>query len=266
LLEQTPGSGKIISESGMKRITPNRVALFIGVMTAVAAVVYLPRYEWEQRKAQAVLQRQQAAERAALQHRQAAEKEMAARNAAQDAAAERAKYTARYLNPGFTRNPGQKAVAIAAQFQTGEPDRPIADALARHLESENLVLFTSFFKPAFYADGLFNNILAGATESIDRLELTNRADALLLAQEQVQYSTNGTELDNVITAHARLEVAFLPFGVMRREQTWTYLANGAGFNPNEARSNADERLLKQIAGDTNMVLLSLPSQNQESYP
>jgi len=257
----------------MKRITPQRVALFIGVMSAVAFVVYLPRYGKEQRQAQAILQQQRAAENemAAQANQEAAaqramENGAAARKAAQDAATQRAEYEARYLNHGFARKPGLKTVAIAAEFQNDEMDRPIADALARHLGNENLVLLTSFFKPAFYAEGLFSNVFAGTTEPIDRLELTNTLDALLLAQEQVQYSTNGTDLDNVITANARLEVAFLPFDMMRREQTWTYLANGAGFSLIQARSNAQERLLKQITGDTNMSLVSPPFQKQESYP
>lgn len=257
----------------MKRITPKRVALFVVVMTAVAFVVYLPRYEWDQRQVQVVLQQQQAAENeaAAQANREAAaqralENEAAARKAAQEAATQRAEYLARYLNRGFARKPGLKTVAIAAGFQNGESDRPVAVAIASCLKEENLALFTSFFKPAFYAEGLFGEVFGGSTEPINRLELTNTLDALLLAQEQVQYSTNGAELDNVITANARLEVAFLPFAMMRREQSWTFLANGAGFNLGEARSNAEERLLKQIAGDTNMALLSLPSENQESYP
>ena len=257
----------------MKRITPARVALFIGVMTVVAIVVYLPRYGREQRQMQAASQQQRMAEYAAAAqaNREAAtqramEIEAAARKAAEDAATQHAEYLARYLNRGFARKPGLKTVAIAAEFQNDEAERPIADALAKHLKNENLALFTSFFKPAFYADGLFSDISAGTMESISKLELTNTLDALLLAQEQVQYSTNGADVDHVITANARLEVAFLPFDMMRREQTWTFLANGAGFSLMQARSNAEERLLKQIAGDTNMALVSLPSENQESYP
>jgi hypothetical protein len=255
LLEQAHDSCKILSESEMKRITLWRMALFIGVLAVVALVVYLPRYRREQQQVQAVLQQPRNAQN-----------EVEAPGAAGNAATQHTQYLSQYLNRGFDRQPGFKAVAIAAEFQTGESDRPIAEALARRLEGENLVLFTSFFKPAFYADGLFSNILAGSTAPIYNLELTNKLDALLLAQERVQYSTNGNESDHVITANARLEVAFLPFGVMRREQSWTFAADGAGFNSGEARSNAEARLLKQIAADTNISLLSLPSENQESYP
>jgi hypothetical protein len=250
----------------MKRITPNRAVLFVVVMTAVAFVVYLPRYRTEQRRAQAAKYEAaaQANQEAATQRAMA--NEAAVQKAAREAAMQQAEYMARYLKRGFARKPGLKMVAIAAKFQNDEADRPIADALARHLENGNLALFTSFFKPAFYADGVFSNVFAGSMEPIDRLELTNILDALVLAHEQVQYSTNGPEVNNVITANARLEVAFLPFGLMRLEHTWTYLASGAGFNLGEARSNAEERLLKQIAGDTNISLVSLPSEKQESNP
>jgi hypothetical protein len=269
-------SCKIFSESGMKRITPNRVALFIGVMTAIAIVIYLPRYAREQRQAQATLQQQrttaQQQTQIAQQQERAAENAAAARLAEQKAAAERAQYMARYLNSGFARKPGVKNVAVVAATTDGEPDRPIADALVNQLKDEPLALFTSFFKPAFFADGLFSNIFAGSLESVDKLELTNTLDALLLAQEQVQYSTNGAEqvqystngadLDNVITARARLEVAFFPLDMMRREQSWTFAANGAGFSPGEAHKNAEERLLKQIAGATNMALVPASPDNQ----
>jgi len=257
----------------MNRITPRRVVVFVGVMTVVAFVVYLPRYGREQRQIQATLQQQRVAEYAAAAQankeaaiQRAMANEAASRKAAEDAATQHAEYLARYLNRGFAKRPGLKTVAIAAEFQNDEADYPIVDALAKHLDSENLMLFTTFFKPAFYADGLFSNIFAGTTESMYKLELTNTLDALLLAQERVQYSTNGTELDNIITANVRLEVVFLPFDMMRRKQSWTFLANGAGFDLGEARSNAQEHLLKQIAGDTNIMLLSLQSKNQESYP
>lgn len=240
----------------MNRMTSNRVALFIGVMSAVALVIYAPHYALKQR---ATLQQQRA------EQAQAAEqaKNEAQQTVAQQAAAERTQYAARYLNPGFARKPGLKNVAIAA-VADGEPDRPLAVALASRLNNETLVLFTSFFKPSFYADGLFANVFGGSTESIDKLMLTNTLDALLLAQEQVEYSTNGVDLNYVITARTRLNVAFLPFDTMRTEQSWTFAASGAGFSRGEALKNADDRLLKQITGDNNMSLVS--SDHQPSYP
>jgi hypothetical protein len=269
LLVEKPDSCKIISESGMKRITPKRVTLFIGVMTVIAVVIYLPRYAREQRQAQATLRQQrmtaQQQAQIAQQQERAAENAAAARLAEQKAAAGRAQFMARYLNPGFAKKPGVKNVAVVAATADGEPDRPIAVALVNQLKDEPLALFTSFFKPAFFADGLFSSIFAGSLESVDQLELTNALDALLLAQERVQYSTNGVALDYVITAHARLEVAFFPLDMMRREQSWTFAADGAGFSPGEARKNAEERLLKQIAGATNMALVAIPSNDQESY-
>jgi cell division protein FtsB len=258
-------SGKLFSESDMKRMTPNRVALFIGVMAVVAIVIYLPRYAREQRQVQEALQQQQAAENQAATQEKT---RIAAQNAAaatQSAAAERARYIGRFLNAGFARKPGLKNIAVAASTD-GEPDRPVATALASRLKDENLVLFTSFFKPSFIADGLFSNVFGGSLESVGRLELTNTLDALLLAQQQVQYSTNGADVNNIITAHTRLEVAFFPLDMMRREQSWTFAANGAGFSPGEAQKNAEERLLKQIAGDTKMSLVPLSQNNQESYP
>lgn len=239
----------------MKRITPQRAVLFIAVMTAVAFVVYLPRLTRERRQAQAELRQQRAAAN-----------EAATQAAAANAAAQRAQYLALYLNHGFRRQPGLKTVAIAAEFQSGESDRPIADALASRFENPNLALITTFFKPAFYADGTFGKIFAGSTGPIYKLGLTNQLNGLLLAQEQVRYSTNGTEVDNVVTANTRLDVAFLPFDVMRREQSWTLLANGAGFSQVQARSNAEKRLLAQIAGDNRMSLSSPSSENQETYP
>ena len=238
----------------MKRITLGRVLAFVGVMTAVAFLVYLPFDRREQRQAQAALQQQRLFENQAM-----------TRAAISTAAAEHAEYVARYLNRGLTRKLGFKMVAIANEFENDEGDRTIADALANHLKGPGIVFYTSFFKSAFYADDIFSDLFTGSREPVEKLDLTNTLDALLLAQEQVQYSTNGPDLDNVITANMKLEVAFLPFDMMRRQHTWTFLANGAGFNLGEARLNAQERLLKQIANDTNMTLLPLPNEDQGSY-
>lgn len=240
----------------MKRMTPQRVAVFVGVMSAFAIVLYLPRYEQEQRQAQIALQQQQTAANEAAAQAKAQAAAQAQQAAAQRDAAERAAYQSRYLNPGFSRKAGLKNVAIAAA-NGDEPNHSVAAALSNRLKDENLVLFTSFFKPAFYADGLFSNVFAGASDSISALQLTNTLDALLLAQEQLGYSTSGADLDHVITARARLEVVFLPLDLMRREQSWTFTASGAGFSQGEARKNAEERLFKQITGDTNMSLVPL---------
>lgn len=238
----------------MKRITPGRVALFVVVMAAVAFAVYLLHSRRQPERTPAAL---------AQQH--PAQAETGAGENAANAAAQRAEYMARYLNRGFARQPGVKAVAIAAEFQNGESDRSIADALADRFQNPNLVLITSFFKPAFFTDGTFSNIFAGSTEPIYNLGLTNQLDGLLLAQEQVQYSTNGTSLHYVITAKARLKVGFLPFDMMRLEQSWTLLANGRGSSQPDARTNAEQRLLKQIADDNSMSLFSQPSENQEIF-
>jgi hypothetical protein len=39
-----------------------------------------------------------------------------------------------------------------------------------------------------------------------------------------------------------------------QSQSWTYVANGAGFKQSEARQMAEERLIKQIANDPKMSL------------
>lgn len=182
------------------------------------------------------------------------------------AAVERARYQERYLYRGFARKPGIKTVAIAAA-ENGQPVRSIARALADHLEVENLVLYTSCFKPAFFADGLFGRIFGGSIEPIEKLGLTNTVDALLLAQENIRYDTNSIGTQNGVTARMRLNVMFLPFTTMRPEMNWTFLANGTGGDPARARQQAEARLRQQIASNTNLALVPVSSDNdQESYP
>lgn len=246
-------------------------------MAAVALLIYLPRYARQQRLAQPAFQRQSTEQAAAearattqarIQAQQVAAqtRRTAEREAARKAEAELAAYRSKYLNPGFARTPGVKSVAVAAASDNNTIDRPVADALVSRLKDEDIALSTSFFKPAFYTDGLFANMFAGSLDAVDRLQLTNTLDALLLAQEHVQYVTNGADVNNIITAHTRLDVAFYPFDMMRREQSWTFKANGAGFSPGEALGNAEERLFKQVAGDTNLSLVPISSNNQESSP
>jgi hypothetical protein len=52
----------------------------------------------------------------------------------------------------------------------------------------------------------------------------------------------------------RLEIMTLPAAKEIESRTWVFTAAGAGFKPMDARTQAEERLIKQIETDTKMAL------------
>jgi hypothetical protein len=181
------------------------------------------------------------------------EQAAAAQKSATDAAAEHSRFLARYLNAGFPRTPGNGTLALVVATENGQLDHPVGTALANHFKSGNVEISTSLFKPEFVSDKLFANVFGGSTEILNKLELANSLDALLLARETVQYSKDSS-LDNLISANMQLEIQVVPVAGNIQNQSWTFTANGAGFSQAEAKSMAVERLIKQINNDTKMSL------------
>lgn len=176
-------------------------------------------------------------------------------------AAIHARYLARYLKAGFTRNPAIQTAAIAVVSDDGKFNGSLDAALAGHFRSKTLRAISSFFTPSFISDGLFASTFAGSTEALTKLDLTNSVDVLLLARQTVQYSTNAS-LDNLITANMQLEVMTLPVTATGEGRTWSFTANGAGFKQEDARSMAEARLIKQITTDTNLLLTPVSPDRQ----
>ena len=181
------------------------------------------------------------------------QKAAAAQQAAVEAAKQHAAYLARYLNPGFSKTLGSKTLALVVATADGKLDHAISTTLANHFKNGTVEISTSFFNPEFVSDNLFANLFDGSAGIITKLELAKSLDALLLARLTVQYSTSPA-LDNVTTAHVKLEVQVVPVASSIQNQTWTFTANGPGFSQGEALSSAEERLTKQINNDTTMSL------------
>lgn len=177
----------------------------------------------------------------------------ARKKAAEEAASVQARFLARYLNLGFTRQPGVATIGVAIESEVGTMNPTIANALAQRLKTAEVQLLNSFFKPEFVADRFVGNILSGDTGIFGRLELTNSLNGVLVGRQTVTYSTNAA-LENTITANLRLEVMALPVGFTRESQSWNFAANGIGFRPHEARQLAEDRIIEQIAKSTNLVL------------
>lgn len=178
--------------------------------------------------------------------------ETAADRAAQQAAEERQRFIARYLNSGFAQTTGAKAVAIAVVGENGRYSAAVGSALADKLRSGPRPVLSSFFRPEFVSDGLFDSLYSGSNDPVDRLELAKSLDAAVLGRQNVSYSSDPA-LENVITATMHLQVTAISFAT-GQSQSWSFVASGAGFKQAEARLMAEERLLKQIAKDTRISL------------
>ena len=178
--------------------------------------------------------------------------QLSTERAAQEQAAQRANYIARYVNPGLVRAPGTEMVALAIVSEDGKYDRTLNAAIGSRLQAPPVQILSSVFRPAFVADGLFSQALSGSTSVIDKLELSKSVDMLLLGRETVEYSTDPS-LGNLVSAHLHLELTAVSVS-SAQSRSWSFLANGAGFKQTEARQMAEERLIKQIAKDTRISL------------
>lgn len=161
-------------------------------------------------------------------------------------------FQALYLNSPLGRVEGQKRFAIVAVSEQGKLNRSLAAAVADRLKSDSIAVEPSAFKAEFVTDGMFDRLFDGSTDAISKLRLAERFDGVVLAKEQVEYSTDPS-LENLITATMSVEIAVQPTGV-GDHRVWTFNATGAGFKQVESRALAEERLFKKLSSSTNLTL------------
>lgn len=195
---------------------------------------------------QAEISRKEDARRLEEQQRLEKEKAAAAQSAMQLAAAQHANYLKRYVGTKEVRNAGDKRVlAVVAVSEDGKINSTVSQVIADVLKTDSMAVTPSLFTPEFVSDGLFAQALGDSRAILDKLDLSNSLGALVLARQTVLYSTNAA-LENIITANMRLEVlavAVADSGVGKR---LALTASGVGFKPEDARSQAEERLSKKI--------------------
>jgi hypothetical protein len=258
----------------MNRLNRTRTAIFIAVLIIAAFTMYATIDHWRQnaeqkrQQHQLEIEKQIATQKAAQEQEQLQkQREEAAQKAASDAAAAaqkaqkdagdaRAEFLARYTTANLTKKPDIETVAVAVANENGTMNHAIGAALVNRFNGERLDLSDSFFKPALVSDGLFNDAFNGSSDLFNKLELAKSLDALLLARQDVQYSTNAA-LANIVTANMHLELVALPVAGQIQSQDWKFMAAGAGTGPAEARQQAEERVIKQISTDTNMSFLQI---------
>jgi hypothetical protein len=251
----------------MNKANSKRINVFIGilVMLALLAVaenwtLYLIHQKHAEKIAARIAQQQeqensQAQQRQQEQQRQQGEiqEKASEAKAVSDAAEEHARYVAQYTDTNFVRKPDAKTVAVMVASESGTLNSIVCDALVSRFKDNSFEMVSPFFKPAFLSDGLFNDAFNGSSELFGKLDLAKSIDALLLAREDVQYSSNPA-LENIVTANLRLDVVVLPVAGGVGSKRWTFNAIGAGVTSNDARQLAEERLIKQISNDNKMSL------------
>lgn len=236
-----------------------KIQLFFGGLAALALIINILflSFGWGHSshtpvQQQFVPQPQQQPALQSIQLQLGPDTKVAAREAAEAAAAKQAAYLARYLNPGFVRKPGVQTIAVAVVGEDGKFDRAVGAAIADRFKTNTVQILTSFFRSEFVADGLFTDALASSSDVFTKLELAKSVDVVLLGRQEVQYSTDPS-LENVVTANMRLEIT--EFSVADgNSRSWMFVANGAGFKQSEARLMAEERLIKQISTDPKLSL------------
>lgn len=150
-------------------------------------------------------------------------------------------YKTRYLGNPNTRY----SIAILVANETGQPNAPLGHALGTLLNTNGLTTTASLFTPEFISDGRFKETMAGSKEAFDKLELANFVQAVLLAHQSVQYSTNST-LEGLITATMTFDANTFSTKAFQSLFADSIKVVGAGFNRLEARTMAEERVLKQF--------------------
>jgi hypothetical protein len=211
----------------MNRISLGRTIMFACLLAAITAVIIFFKVSQDNQQAE----RQQAA---------------AATNA------ENERYSG-FVNTNIVRNPGEEMIAVACASETGTLNSAIGDALATHFKRGHVKFVSSFFRPTVITDGSFDAVFTGSKEAFKKMELEKSLDGLLLAKQDVAYSTNAA-LDGVITADMHVQIVTLPVTGQIESQSWTLSAKGTGFDNADARMQAEERIIHQINVNTNMAL------------
>jgi hypothetical protein len=181
-------------------------------------------------------------------------------SAAEQAAAQHANDMIRYLGTRQIRGTGEKqTLDVVAVSENGKLNSNIGQVIAGVFKTDRMEVTTSRFTPEFVSDGLFAQAFGDARTILNKLDLTNSFEAVLLARQKVQYSTNAT-LENVITANMRLEMLAVSVADSGAGRTLAITASGVGFKPEDARSQAEERLSKRIQSDADLLRnAALPS-------
>ena len=173
-------------------------------------------------------------------------------------AAEHAEYLARYLNFSIAPTASTETVAIVVASENGKPNSLLANAIANRLKTGAVKTLSSLFTPEFISDGLFSKTFDGSPSVLQALELTNSLRVVFLGRQTVEYSTNRA-LDNVISAHMHLGLVSVPLTRSSEIEQYEFSANGVGFKDKEARTLAEQRLLDQIAANTNICIRPKPN-------
>jgi hypothetical protein len=256
----------------MKTVETWQKVAFVGTLAAIAFLIngsitvrkarLLQRDEQVHIEQQNRLQAKAAAEETKVQKQREADEAKAKQAQAEQEAAERfQKFLRQYVNAGFSRKPGRKTLAMATASDRGNFNQAVSREIIRRFGNDGAEIYSSFFTPKFYTDGLFSAAFSGSSQVASDLRLSESVDGLLLALTQVTYSTNAS-LDNLITANVRLDVRAAPVSGNGQSQSWGFTANGAGFHTTDALLMAEERLIKQISADTKMSLSEITQLNQ----
>jgi hypothetical protein len=175
-----------------------------------------------------------------------------AKLAAEEKAAEHSKFLARNINPGVARG-ATPTVAVIAATTDGKLAPQLTTSVIRRLATNGVEFVSSYFTPEFVSDGNFKRLADGASELISNLELAKTLDGLVLASESIDYSTDPS-LADLMTAALHLEVSLTLLSNHNERQTFVWNSAGSGFRQTDARQMAEERIMKQIARDTNFFL------------
>ena len=245
----------------MNRLNLQRALLFIGVMAIIAVLIYKGQTQHQiQKQEQAARQETKIAEQQRKTDEEAAakkrqfEKEAAEQQRQVKNATAHAQFVNQYVNTNFTRTPGLPLVAVAVASENKTMNQALSAALISRFKGEHAQLVDSFFKPPLVSDDLFNDVFNGSSAIYTKLEIENLVDMLLLARQDVQYLTNSAGLDNVISAYMHVEVITMPVAGQFASRRWGFGANGTGFHPEEARMQAEERVIRLIKDKTDMTL------------
>ena len=164
-----------------------------------------------------------------------------ARAALQKAADDLKAYRIRYLGENYARY----SIAIIVADENGLINQSLGQSLCTILDTNGLTTTASLFTPAFIADGLFNQMISGSKEGVGKLDLGNVVQNVLLARQSVEYATN-SDLDGLITAKMTFDIsAFSTSGFQLLFANGVKVA-GPGLTRLEARTMAEERVIKQL--------------------
>lgn len=149
------------------------------------------------------------------------------------------------LSRSFINRPESQEVAVLVVDEDNKISYEITQEITSILKKMRTNVTASLFTGQFVTDGLFRKIFEGNAGEVKNLGLSEHIDHIVLCKKTAKFTEN-PEMQNMITAHAVIEIHVISAKTGVIEEVFAVSEVGAGFSKAAAEDTAKERILKKL--------------------